>query len=108
DTAKFATARLTGKEAPPHPDTEKTIEELRTRVRSVLGWLETCTEKDFAGAETRIVKTPRWEGKVMIGAEYFMEHAVPNFFFHTTHAYALLRHNGVELGKKNYLGTITL
>jgi uncharacterized protein len=108
DTAKFAVARLTGKEAPKHADDEQTIEALHARVRSVVAWLDGFTAKDFAGAETRTVTTPRWEGKVMTGEDYLLEHAMPNFFFHTTHAFAMLRHNGVDIGKKDYLGALTL
>ena len=107
DTAKLATARLTGKDAPSHPDTEKTVEELRARIRGVVTYLEGISEADYAGAATRVITTPRWEGKVMSGSDYFMEHALPNFFFHVTHAYAILRHNGVNIGKRDYLGAQT-
>lgn len=107
DTAKLATSRLTAKDAPNHPDTEKTLSELRDRVRSVIAYLDGISESDYAGAATRVITTPRWEGKVMTGADYFMEHAVPNFFFHVTHSYAILRHNGVGLGKRDYLGAQT-
>jgi hypothetical protein len=108
DTAKLAAARLTGKEAPKHPDTEQTIEELRARVGSVVTYLDGFSEKDFEGAATRVVTQPRWEGKTMTGADYFLEHATPNFFFHATHAYAILRHNGVPLGKRDFLGPLSL
>jgi len=56
---------------------------------------------------TRTVTQPRWEGKVMTGADYFLEHVQPNFFFHVSHCYAILRHNGVPIGKKDYLGQLT-
>jgi hypothetical protein len=108
DTAKLAAARLTGKEAPSHADTETTVAELRTRVQAVLGFLEGLSAADFAGAAERVVTQPRWEGKTMSGADYFLEHAQPNFFFHLTHAYAILRHNGIQLGKRDYLGTLSL
>jgi hypothetical protein len=108
DTAKVATSRLTGKEAPTHPDTEKTLDDLRARVSSVLVYLDGVSAKDFEGAATRVVTQPRWEGKVMTGADYFLEHAVPNFFFHITHVYAILRHNGVNVGKRDYLGALSL
>jgi hypothetical protein len=108
DTAKLAAARLTGNEAPKHPDTEQTIEELRARVGSVIAYLDGFSEKDFDGAATRVVSQPRWEGKTMTGADYFLEHATPNFFFHSTHAYAILRHNGVPLGKRDFLGPLSL
>ncbi len=108
DTAKLAASRLTGKEAPSHPDTEQTLDELRARVQSVIGYLGGFTAKDFEGAATRTVTQPRWEGKVMSGADYFVEHALPNFYFHLTHVYAILRHNGVSLGKRDYLGAVSL
>jgi hypothetical protein len=108
DTAKVAAARLAGKEAPAHPDTEETLDELRARVRTVVSYLDGFTAKDFDAAAARTVTQPRWEGKTMSGADYFLEHAVPNFFFHLTHAYAILRHNGVNLGKRDYLGALTL
>jgi hypothetical protein len=107
DTAKLAVARLTGKPAPSHADTEQTIDELKGRVAAVLGFLDGVTAQDFDGAATRTVTQPRWEGKTMTGAAYFVEHAVPNFFFHVTHVYAILRHNGVELGKADYLGQLS-
>jgi len=107
DTAKLAASRLTGKDAPSHADTEQTIDELRTRVRAVSSYLDGFSAADFAGAATRSVTTPRWEGKAMTGANYFLEHAQPNFYFHLTHAYAILRHNGVGLGKRDYLGALT-
>ena len=107
DTAKLAASRLSGKDAPSHPDTEKTVDELRTRVRSVVEYLDGFTAKDFAEAATRSITQPRWEGKTMSGHDYFVEHAVPNFYFHLSHAYALLRANGVAVGKRDYLGTLT-
>ena len=76
-------------------------------MRAVIEYLDGFSEKDFEGAATRVITQPRWEGKVMSGADYFLEHAVPNFFFHVTHAYAILRHNGVVLGKRDYLGPLS-
>src|SRR5882724_9481368 len=81
DTAKLAAARLSGKDAPAHPDTEETLDQLRERVRSVIAYLDTFAERDFDGAATRTITQPRWEGKTMTGADYFLEHAQPNFFF---------------------------
>ena len=108
DTAKAAASRLTGKEAPTHPDTETTLVELQTRIRSVVAYLDGLSAKDFAASASRVVSQPRWEGKVMSGANYFVEHALPNFFFHISHAYAILRHNGVPVGKRDYLGALSL
>jgi hypothetical protein len=107
DTAKNGASRLTGKEAPNHPDTEVTLDELRARIRAAISYLDGYSAKDFEGAATRVVTQPRWEGKVMNGADYFLEHVQPNFFFHLTHCYAILRHNNVPLGKRDYLGPLT-
>ncbi len=107
DTAKLGAARLTGKEAPSHADNEQTVEELRARLKSVIAYLDTLSEKDFEGAGTRSVTQPRWEGKVMTGKDYFIEHVQPNFYFHAAHTYAILRHNGVPVGKKDYLGALS-
>jgi uncharacterized protein len=108
DTAKLAVARLAGQEAPKHADTEQTLGELQTRVRAVVEYLGGFSAESFAGADARSISQPRWEGKTMTGADYFVEHAVPNFYFHLAHAYAILRHNGVALGKRDYLGALTM
>jgi len=108
DTTKQGSSRLTGKEAPSNPDTEATVDELRARIKTAIAYLDGFTAKDFEGAATRVISTPRWEGKVMTGADYFLEHVTPNFFFHAAHVYAILRHNGVSIGKKDYLGPLTL
>jgi hypothetical protein len=107
DTAKLAASRLSGKDAPKQDDSEKTIAELRARVVSVVSYLDGFKASDFDAAATREITQPRWEGKVMSGADYFLEHATPNFFFHLSHAYAILRHNGVNIGKRDYLGPLT-
>jgi len=108
DTAKLSASRLSGKEAPVHADSEQTLEELSSRVKSVIQYLDGFTAKDFEGAATREITQPRWKGSVMLGADYFVEHAVPNFYFHLAHTYAILRHNGVSLGKADYLGALSL
>lgn len=108
DVAKLAASRLTGKEAPSNADTEQTLDELRARVRSTQAFLGGLSAKDFEAAAGRVVTQPRWEGKTMSGADYFVEHALPNFFFHLSHAYAILRHNGVPVGKRDYLGPLSL
>lgn len=108
DTPKLGASRLTGKEAPSHADTETTFDELHARIRSVQEHLATYSAADFAQSATRTISTPRWEGKTMTGANYFLQHVLPNFFFHVNHTYAILRHIGVPLGKKDYLGTLTM
>ncbi|MGZ3445426.1 MAG: DUF1993 domain-containing protein, partial [Myxococcaceae bacterium] len=107
DNAKFAAAFTTGRVPPSHPDTEQTFAEVRARIASVLDYLGTFTAADFEGIETGEVKRPRWEGKSMRATDYLLEQAMPNFFFHLTVDYALLRHNGVDLGKRDYLGKLT-
>jgi uncharacterized protein len=104
DTAKTGASRLTGKEAPTHADDEKTVADAKARIDKVIAYLATFSAKDFAGAEQRHVSQPRWAGKYLTGHEFALQHMIPNFFFHVTTAYAILRHNGVELGKKDYLG----
>lgn len=106
DTAKLCGARLTGKEAPKHDDTEKTLAEVKARIDSTLQYLNTLKASDYTGAETKHITQPRWEGKYLTGYEYVLHHAVPNFYFHITTAYSILRHNGVDVGKKDFLGEL--
>lgn len=104
DTAKFCAARLTGKEAPVHKDEEKNLGELQKRLKSVTTYLRSFKIEDFKEAESRRVGTPRWEDKYLLGEEYAIQYAGPNLYFHITTAYAILRHNGVDVGKKDFLG----
>ncbi|NJM10017.1 MAG: DUF1993 domain-containing protein [Bdellovibrionaceae bacterium] len=104
DSAKLCAFRLTGKEAPIHDDKEKTLGELKTRIEQTLTYLKSLKPDDFKGAEDRKVSQPRWEGKWLTSTEFVIQHAIPNVYFHITTAYAILRHNGVEVGKKDYLG----
>jgi hypothetical protein len=107
DTVKLAASYLTGKPAESQPDDEKTIAELQTRVRSIVSYLDSFKPSDFDGAATAVVSQPRWKGEWMTGADYFTQHAMPNFYFHLTTAYAILRHNGVSIGKRDFLGAQT-
>jgi len=104
DQAKYAAAYLSGKPAPSHPDTEKTFAELRERIRKCTGFLASVQEQDFAGARDRKVAPPWLGGRWLTGGDYIVHVAIPNFFFHLTMAYAILRHNGVTLGKMDYVG----
>jgi hypothetical protein len=106
DQAKYAAAYLGGKPAPSHPDTEQTFAELRARIEKCLAFIESVSAKDFNGAEDRKVAPPWLGGKWLRGDEYLLHVALPNFFFHATTAYAILRHNGVALGKMDYIGSI--
>lgn len=106
DTAKYYAARLTDKAAPTFDDKEATIPELKQRIAKTIQYLETINPEDFKGWETKKTTNPRREGKYLPGAEFAMHHAIPNFYFHVTTAYDILRHNGVEIGKADYLGEI--
>lgn len=108
DAAKFAAARLTGREAPSHADTETTFVELSERIAKVIAYLDTFSQADFTDVEGRSVSLRVFEGKSMMALDYLVEQAVPNFFFHVTTAYAILRHNGVDLGKRDFIGALSL
>jgi hypothetical protein len=108
DAAKSMAGRSAGKELPKHPDTEQTMAEARQRVATVIAYLDSFTTADFDGADARVVELPWLEGKVMTVANFVREMQTPNFYFHLTTAYAILRHNGVELGKRDFIGDVTL
>lgn len=103
DQAKWTVAKLTGKDGPSHPDTEKTIAELRTRIKTVVDYLGTFKREDFAGAEERPCSHVWMQGKAVRGGDYLDHYALPNFHFHLTTAYAILRHNGVDMTKFDYI-----
>lgn len=106
DTAKFGAARLTGTEAPKFEDNETTLAELQARIQKTREYLSTLKPDQFKGWEARKTLNPRREGKYLPGSEFLLQHVIPNFYFHLTTAYVILRHNGVEIGKTDYLGTI--
>jgi uncharacterized protein len=104
DFAKGASARLAGVTAPSHPDDEKTFDELHDRIRKTVEFLRSLNKDQFAEAAERTV-TFKVQGKdvTVKGAQYLSNVGLPNFYFHVTTAYALLRHNGVEIGKSDFL-----
>lgn len=108
DAAKFAAARTSGKTPPSHPDTETTIAELHARIRAVIDYLGTFRKEDFEGADARVIGLNFMPGKGLKADDYIMEMALPNFYFHCSMAYAILRHNGVPLGKADYIGSLNL
>ena len=108
DHAKYAAARCAGKEAPSHPDNETTVDELRKRIANVREFIATFSAKDYEGAAERKITNPRWEGKSMTAPDYLAEYAQTNFFFHLTTAYAILRHSGLDIGKRDYLGSLSM
>ena len=107
DTAKGAAGRLAGVEIPKHPDTETTLDELKARVAKTLDFIKTIKPEQMQGAETReiVLQFPQSTFK-FTGINYLTNFVLPNFFFHVTTAYALLRKNGVGLGKGDFLGQI--
>jgi hypothetical protein len=108
DNAKNGVARLTGRDAPRFEDTEKTVPELKARIEKVLGYLSSIGSADFKGAEDRRISLPYWNGKHLSGQEYFQQYLIPNFYFHVNAAYSIMRNNGVDLGKSDYMGELPL
>jgi hypothetical protein len=106
DWAKFCTSKLAGKDAPAHPDTEKTIDDVRARVKTVTAYLATFSREDFVGCEDRPCSHAWMQGKSVRGGDYLDHVALPNFHFHMTTGYSILRHVGVDVGKGDYLGDI--
>jgi len=106
DTAKGAVARLAGVEIPVHEDTEQTIEELKARIAKTITFIQTIQPAQVDGSEDKEVVLKFRSGEVKFkGMQYLLGHALPNFYFHVTTAYDILRHNGVEVGKRDYIGT---
>ncbi len=104
DNAKGTSARLAGVEVPSHADDEKSLVELRARVKKTLDFLATLSEEQFAEGATRQITLPYFPGQYMTGFDYMREYAIPNFFFHLTTTYALLRKEGMNIGKTDYMG----
>ncbi len=106
DFAKGVTARLAGAEVPSYEDKEQTFSELQARLSKTLAFIDSFKAEQFEGSEEREIVlrpgTPR-EQKLP-GRIYLMHYGMPQFFFHVTTAYAILRHNGVEIGKRDYMG----
>jgi hypothetical protein len=105
DAAKGCVARLSGQEPPKYEDNEATLDELRQRIRKTIDYVQSVPASAIDGSEEREIVIPmRTRDPLHFKGEYFLKHwALPNFFFHCTTAYALLRHNGVELGKTDFL-----
>jgi hypothetical protein len=106
DLAVRGCARLTQSEVPAAPDTEKSFEELRQRLARTIDYLKAFKPAQFEGAESRDVTFPTGADKTttLTGQQYLSTFILPNFYFHAATAYGLLRHNGVEIGKRDFLG----
>ena len=105
DTAKGCVARLTGQEVPKWEDTEASIADLRARLQRTIDYVQSVPREKFEGAATREIVLPMRQGELRFDGESYLKHYVlPNLYFHLTTTYALLRHAGVDLGKRDYLG----
>ena len=105
DNAKGFVARMAGQEPPRYEDTETTFEELAARVQKTLAFVKTFKPQDIDGQEEKVVSFKLGPREVTFnGQDYLTAYLLPNFFFHVSIAYAILRHHGVELGKRDYLG----
>ncbi|MDP3321307.1 MAG: DUF1993 domain-containing protein [Bosea sp. (in: a-proteobacteria)] len=105
DFAKNAAARLAGGDNPKHPDDEKSFDELKARIAKVLAFVEGIDEAAFEAGVARDITFPRGQNATMTmrGEAYLTRFAVPNFYFHATTAYAILRKNGIQIGKQDFL-----
>ena len=107
DYTKAAAAWLSGQTPPRHEDNEQMIDELRARIRKTVAFAESVQEAQYAGAADRTVSLSfAPTGKVLGGEDYLLQMTIPNVYFHIAMAYAILRHNGVEIGKMDFLGPI--
>lgn len=105
DLAKNSAARLAGIEPPRFEDTEKTIDELRSRIARTIDYLKSIPAASLEGSEERDIKVPAGERTIEFkGLAFLQRWAIPNVFFHVTTAYNILRHNGVDIGKRDFLG----
>jgi hypothetical protein len=107
DYLKAAAAWLSGQKPPMHEDTEQTIDEVRARIRKTIAFVESVAEAQYAGAAGRRVSLSfAPAGKVLVGPDYLLQMTIPNVYFHVAMAFAVLRHNGVDVGKMDFLGPI--
>jgi len=105
DMAKGAAARLSGSDVPKHEDNETTFAELKARIDKTLAFMKSVPADKFRGSEDRDITLQQRSGEVKFkGVDYLRYYVLPNVYFHITTAYAILRHNGVELGKADFIG----
>jgi len=107
DQAKGGAARLAGLEVPKYEDTEKSFDDLKARIAKTVAFVNGVKPEQLAGSETREITLPIGPNTVKFKGEWYLKHFVlPNLYFHVTTAYDLLRHNGVELGKRDFIGSM--
>ncbi len=106
DTAKGVVARLAGVEIPVHEDTEKTLADLKARIAKAVAFIQTVKPEQVDGSEDKEIVIKRGDNTELrfTGIQFLLGRALPNFYFHVTTAYNILRHNGIEIGKRDYLG----
>lgn len=105
DTAKGVVARLAGIDAPAYEDDEKTIADLKTRIAKTIAFIQSVAAAQIDGTEDKAIVTKRGDKEThYTGMQFLLGHAIPNFYFHVTTTYNILRHNGVEIGKRDFLG----
>lgn len=106
DNAKGTAGRLAGVEIPKMEDNETTLSELKARIDKTIAFLDTLTEEQFEGSEDREIPIYYFPGKALTGFEYMNSQGLANFYFHLTTAYSILRHNGMNIGKADYMGAL--
>ncbi len=105
DAAQGVVARLAGLDIPVSEDTDKTLADLKARVAKTIAYIQAVTPAQIDGTEDKAIVTKRGDKETHYkGMQFLLGHAVPNFYFHVTTTYAILRHNGVEIGKRDFLG----
>ena len=105
DAAKGVVARLGGVEIPAYEDNEKTLADLKARIAKTIAFIQTVTPGQIDGTEDKEIVIKRGDKETRYtGMQFLLGHAVPNFYFHVTTTYNILRHNGIEIGKRDYLG----
>ena len=108
DFAKSISSRMAGVEVPNYEDNEVTLADFKARIAKTVAYINTITPAQFEGSETRAIAIPMRDGtkREYVGAPYLNHAGLPNFYFHLTSCYAILRHNGVQVGKKDFIGSV--
>ena len=105
DAAKGVVARLAGVDIPVYEDSEKTLADLKARIAKTVAFIKSVTPAQIDGSEDKEIVIKRGEKETRYtGMQFLLGHAIPNFYFHVTTTYNILRHNGIEIGKRDYLG----
>ena len=108
DFAKSISSRMADVEVPSYEDNEVTLADFKARIAKTIAYMNTITPEQFEGSETRAISIPMRDGskREYVGAPYLHHAGLPNFYFHLTSCYAILRHNGVQVGKKDFIGSV--